>query len=240
MKAMIFAAGLGTRLKPLTDTLPKALVKVNGVPMLERTILHLKRHGITDIIINVHHLADQVEQFLKDKDHFDLNLQVSDERELLLDTGGGLKKASWFFNDKEDFIAINSDIITDLDLQSVVNYHKKNDAMATLVVRERKSSRCFLFDQNFKLSGWKNESNSTSILTNESTELKGFPFSGIHVINSSLFKYITREGKFSIVDTYLELSKTKPIYGFLDKGTTWFDIGDAGKLKLAEKALGNN
>ncbi len=240
MKAMIFAAGIGSRLKPLTNTKPKALVEVGGTPMLERTILHLVKYGVKDLIINVHHLADQIENFLAEKNNFNLNIQISDEREELLDTGGGIKKASWFFDNDEDFIAINADVITDIDIEKMLKAHQNNQALATLAVRERKSTRAFLFDENMKLSGWKNFSSDKTIITRSNSNLTGFPFSGIHIIHSSIFQHMKSEGKFSIVETYLELSKRETILGYLDADSIWYDIGDISKLHQAEEGIRSN
>ncbi len=237
MKAMIFAAGKGTRLKPLTDKIPKALVEVCGVPMLERSILHLKKYGVSDIIVNVHHFADQILNFLERKNNFGLHIEISDERDSLLETGGGLKNASWFFSENEDFILINSDIITDLNLKRLIDAHQQKNALATLVVRNRKSSRCFLFDHQMRLSGWKNFKENKEIRFGAHSELLSYPFSGIHIINSSIFKLMNQEGRFSIVDTYLELCTSQPIYGYQDHDSTWFDIGDVAKLREAEEGL---
>jgi NDP-sugar pyrophosphorylase family protein len=208
--------------------------------MLERTILHLIKFGVNQIIINVHHFAEQIEEFLVSKNNFEIDIAISDERKLLLDTGGGLKNASWFFNSEENFIVINSDVITDLDLNEVLDYHYKKNALATLVIRNRKSSRCFLFDSKLDLCGWKNHKTGETKITRNNPDLKEYPFSGIHVINSIIFKHITSMGKFSIVDTYLDLSSNHMISGFVDNDSKWFDIGDLEKLKVAENALGKN
>src|SRR5210317_1542357 len=156
MKAMIFAAGLGTRLKPITNDRPKALAEIHGTPLIEIVIRRLINCGFNDIIINVHHFADKVLDFLASKNNFGINLQISDERGELLDTGGGLKKASWFFDDGKAFLVHNVDTLTDIDLLDYYHFHQKNNALATLLVRHRPGSRFFLFDENSILSGWEN------------------------------------------------------------------------------------
>ena len=146
MKAMILAAGIGTRLRPITLEKPKCLVEVQGISLLEHTIRYLKYFGVKEIVINVHHFADQIEQFIQHKNSFGIQIALSDEREALLDTGGGLIKAKWFFDDKKPFFLIASDVITDLDLTSLYNYHLLHDPLVTLAVKHRQSSREFLFD----------------------------------------------------------------------------------------------
>ncbi|MDD3541727.1 MAG: sugar phosphate nucleotidyltransferase, partial [Petrimonas sp.] len=157
MKAMIFAAGLGTRLKPLTDTMPKALVPVAGKPLLWHTIQKLKAAGFDEIIINVHHFAGQIRQYIQDNNRFGIRIEFSDETQALLDTGGGIKKASWFFDDEKPFLIHNVDILSDIDLQNLYHFHTNSNSVATLVVSERKTSRYLLFDKNNHLAGWINE-----------------------------------------------------------------------------------
>ena len=147
MKAMIFAAGLGSRLKPLTDTMPKALVPIAGRPMLEHVILKLKASGFTEIVINIHHFGEQILDFLKENDNFGLTIHISDERDQLLDTGGGVKKARTFFeNSNEPFLVHNVDILSDIDLKELYDYHLQNGGVATLLASQRKTSRYLLFD----------------------------------------------------------------------------------------------
>ncbi len=235
MKAMIFAAGKGTRLKPLTDNTPKALVKVNGTPMLEIIIKKLIKSGVNEIIINVHYLADQIIDFLKLNNNFGVRIEISHEKEELLDTGGGLKKASWFFDDNEPFILHNVDVISNINLKGMIDFHNKNKALATLAVRKRTSSRYFIFNDKQELSGWENKKTSERIISRSSEEYTSLAFSGIHVISPALFNYIKREGKFPIVQTYLELSKNSPIIGYQHDENYWFDIGSSEKLDVVEK-----
>jgi NDP-sugar pyrophosphorylase family protein len=234
MKAMIFAAGKGTRLKSLTEYTPKALIKMNGVPMLEIVILKLKAIGVNEIVINVHYLAEQIIDFLKKKNNFDIHIEISDEQKQLLDTGGGLKKASWFFNDKKPFIVHNVDIISNIDLLKMYENHLKNEAMVSVAIRKRISSRYFLFNQQNELSGWKNIKTSESIITKSDKNLNERAFSGIHIINPEIFNLIKDSTNFSIVNTYLELSKTRKIIGFDHTNDYWFDIGTIDKLKETE------
>ena len=240
MKAMIFAAGFGTRLKPITDHIPKALVKVNGITLLEHVITKLIDSGVTKIIINVHYLSNQIIDFLNQKNNFGIRIEISNETNQLLDTGGGLKKASWFFNSDEPFILYNTDIISDIDLSEMMNYHKISNATATLAIRKRESSRYFLFDNNFDLCGWENLKTSEKIISKSSTSLNQFAFSGIHIINPEIFQHIDQTGKFSIVQSYLELSKKMIIKGYDHTTSYWFDIGDKKKLENAEKFLKEN
>ena len=237
MKAMIFAAGKGTRLRPLTDNTPKALIKINEIPMIELVIRKLIAFGVNEIIINVHYLANQIINFLNANNNFGIRIEISDETDELLDTGGGLKKASWFFNHNEPFILHNVDVISDIDLIKMVNFHKKSNALATLAVQERKSSRYFLFNKKMSLCGWKNTKTSEKIISKHSDHLKELAFSGIHVISPALFNHNKREGKFSIVQTYLELSKNYQITGYLHDENYWFDIGNPKNLKAAENHI---
>jgi len=239
MKAMILAAGMGTRLRPLTNNTPKALVKINGVPMLEIVILKLKAIGVNEIIINVHYLADQIINFLQKKDNFGIRIEISNESNQLLDTGGGLKKASWFFDDEKPFILHNVDIISNIDLLKMYKVHEKNKALVSLAVRKRISSRFFLFNNKKELAGWKNVKTKEEIITKPEIETEELAFSGIHIINPEIFDLINKTDKFSIVNTYLELSKQYKILGFDHSSDYWFDIGNKEKLNKAEVFLLN-
>ena len=169
MKAMILAAGLGTRLKPLTDTIPKALVEINGKTLLEHSIDHLKFFGVKDVIINVHHFPGRIISFLKKKKKFGLNIEVSDERDELLDTGGGFKKASWFFKDGGPFVVRNVDVLSDTNLGAMLEFHKKHKPLATLAVRNRETSRYMLFNERWELIGWTNVSTGERKLSRKIT-----------------------------------------------------------------------
>ena len=239
MKAMIFAAGLGTRLRPITNDRPKALAEVHGVTILEIVIRKLANQGFKDIIVNVHHFADKVMDFLQSKDNFGINIQVSDERGELLDTGGGLLKASWFFDDKKPFLVHNVDTLTDVNLNDFYRYHEKKNALATLLVRHRPGSRFFLFDQQQLLKGWENVQTNETILVDSAPKesLEQIAFSCLHVIDPAIFGLITESGKFSIIDTYLRLAKDHAIAGYVDDESYWLDIGTPEKLARAEKEI---
>ncbi len=235
---MIFAAGLGTRLKPHTETLPKALVPVAGIPMLEILIKHLHKNGINDMIINVHHFAEQVISFLKKNNNFGANISISDESDLLLDTGGGLKKTSWFFDDKKPFLVQNVDVISDINYKEMLKAHLDSGSFATIAVSNRKTSRYFLFDDRMRLCGWENTSTGEiKIVSHVTQNLNRFAFSGIHIINPEIFTLISQKGKFSIVDTYLELASTLKISGFAHNPENWVDMGKPDELLKAEKVL---
>jgi len=237
MKAIVFAAGLGTRLRPLTDNCPKALVELNGKPLLWHAINTLKKAGINDVVVNVHHHANQIKEYLA---HNDLGaiIAISDESDLLLDTGGGLLFAKKLLDGNEPFLAINVDIISSVDLTDVIKYHTTNDALATLVVRNRKTSRLFLFDNKMKLSGWKNfDTGEEKIASENFYKSRPLAFSGIHVISPNIFPLITETGKFSIVELYLRLAKTETIVGFEDLSDFWLDLGKPNQLEIAEAYL---
>jgi NDP-sugar pyrophosphorylase family protein len=237
MKAMIFAAGLGTRLKPLTDQTPKALIPVGGVPMLEHVILKLKSSGFDEVIINIHHHPHQIRDFLKSRNNFNISISLSDESAQLLDTGGGLKKAEWFFNDSQPFLVHNADILSDIDLKKIYDGHPGNNALATLVVQKRKTERLLLFDGNMDLVGWKNALTGTIRMPVKKEVQHEYAFCGIHIINPELLKLVHREGVFSIIDTYLEIIKDHPIKGIEIKNTFWIDIGNHQNLEEAEKYI---
>ncbi len=235
---MIFAAGLGTRLRPITNDRPKAMAEIHGTPLLEIVIRRLINHGFKDIIVNVHHYADMITDFLKSKNNFGINIQISDETEELLDTGGGLKKASWFFDDKKPFLVHNVDTLTDIDLQAFYRYHQKNKALATLLVRHRPGSRFFLFDKNVNLCGWENVLTQEKILTSKSqNNLEQIAFSCLHVIDPAIFNLIHEKGCFSIVDVYLRLAKAHKIMGYVDDKSYWIDVGTPEKLQRGEREI---
>lgn len=231
---MLLAAGLGTRLKPFTDHYPKALVSVNHKTLLERNIAYLKSHGITEIIINVHHFAGQVINFLKEHHYFDLPIFISDETEEVLETGGGLKKASWFFMNTEAFVLMNADILTDLDLGAMWQFHRAHQPMATLAVSRRNSTRSFLFNSQQQLCGWTNQSTGEERISRREDNLEARSFSGIHILSGKILPLMTREGKFSMVDVYLELAKQQTILGYDHTGCKFIDVGKPESIIRAE------
>jgi len=226
MKAMILAAGLGTRLKPITDTIPKALVEINGKTLLEHSIDHLRSFGVKEAIINVHHFPDMIISFLKEKKNFGLKIEVSDERESLLDTGGGLKKAAWFFKGGGPFIVRNVDLLSNLDLGSMLDFHKRHKPVATLAVRNRETSRYMLFNERWELIGWTNVSTGEKKLSRKDYKrMHPLAFSGIQILDPSIIPLVTEEGRFSLIALYLRLSRDHRICAFTDNDSFWFDAG---------------
>lgn len=224
-RAMILAAGLGTRLKPFTDSHPKALFRYGDKTLLEHALDHLRSAGITDIIINVHHFAAQIVEFVRLNDSFGMHIVFSDESDQLLETGGGLKKASWFFKDCRAAVVRNADIISGLDLGELLKHHMASGALATLAVRERTSSRYFLFDDDLMLRGWENRGKDDHRVAGNILPTKALAFSGIQVVDPAIFPMITEEGRFSLTDLYIRLAASYPITGYLETGGYWADIG---------------
>jgi NDP-sugar pyrophosphorylase family protein len=238
VKAMILAAGLGTRLQPLTLTKPKALLEVNGVPMLEIIIRKLIKHGFRELIINVHHFAGQIADFLDRNNHFGISITISDETDLLLDTGGGLLKARDFFNDGQPFLVHNVDILSDINLQDLYDSHVKNRQLATLAVKDRKTSRTLLINKNHELCGWHNNQTGQTIIAKEGEEaLISLAFSAIHVVSPEIFPLISEKGAFSIMDTYLRLAKNYPILTWRHDPDFWMDLGRIENLPEAGRYM---
>ena len=238
MKAMIFAAGLGTRLKPLTLSKPKALAEINGITLLEITIKKLINSGFDDIIINIHHFPEQIIKFLEKNKNFEAKITFSDEQDLLLDTGGGLKKAAYFFNDNKPFLVHNVDIVSDINLKELLNIHLKNNCLATLACMKRESSRQFLMNRGNELCGWRNNKTGETIISKgNASELIPISFCGIHIINPEIFSTIIESGVFSIIDVYLRLAKDNKIKINEYSNISWVDIGSPEKLKVAEAVL---
>jgi mannose-1-phosphate guanylyltransferase len=242
MRAMVLAAGLGTRLRPLTNDRPKALVEIGGRTLLELTLTRLASFGVREVIINVHHFADLVIQYLKTKNNFGLQVEISRE-ELLLDTGGGLKKASWFFLQDpsrldEPFILHNVDVVSKIDFQRLLSFHSENRALATLAVQERESSRYLLFDEHAELCGRRIGRDQEPELVRPSPNLQALAFSGIHMISPRLLTNMTEEGVFSIIATYLRLAgQGEKILSFRADEYYWRDLGKLEDLRQAEQDL---
>lgn len=238
MKAFIFAAGLGTRLKPLTDTMPKALVPVVGKPLLEHLILKMKRAGFDEIVVNVHHFAAQIIDFLAQNQNFGLRIHISDERGALLETGGGIKHAAHFFQTNEPILVHNVDILSNVDLTHLYNVHEA-DALATLLVSERQSSRYLLFGEQMQLMGWTNVQTSAVKTPYEALNLAAcqpFAFSGIHVVSPHIFEKMEEwTGAFSIIDFYLAMAKQERIAGMLQHDLRLIDVGKVDALQQAEQ-----
>lgn len=231
---MIFAAGRGTRLGAITGSMPKALVDINGKTALQLAVERCYTHGFSDIIVNVHHFADMVEEEVEKLKKAGYNITVSDEREELLETGGGLFKARRFF-DSKPFLLYNVDIVTDLDLTDLYRYHTVKKGLATLAVRNRKGNRFLLIDHEGLLRGWRNTSTGEEILISRSSgSLTETGFSGIHVVNPHIFGFMT-EGVYSMTTLYLRLAKRHQIYTFNHDEGYWGDIGTPENLEYARE-----
>ena len=241
MKAMILAAGLGTRLRPLTDNRPKALVEVGGRTLLEITLSRLREFGVREAIINVHHFADMVVDYLKANDNFGMRIEVSRE-EVLLDTGGGLKKAAHFFlepkTSDEPFILHNVDVISTIDLARMAQFHAERRALATLAVQDRETSRYLLFDEQLQLCGRRAGRDQAPEMVRPAQPIQALAFSGIHVISLRLFTMMTEEGVFSIITSYLRLAaQAEGILAFRADEYNWRDLGRAENVAQAERDL---
>jgi len=224
-RAMILAAGLGTRLRPLTDHKPEALLEWNGVPMLEHVILKLKEYGFTQIIINVHHFSEMIIDFVKQKEQFGIRIEFSQELDEPLDTGGGIAHASWFFGN-EPFLVYNVDIMSNIDLGKLYEAHISSRAIATLAVKERVTTRSLLMSSDGLLKGWRDNRNGETIMVGESKEeLIPIAFSAIHVMDPAVFNFFPAEKRFSIMPFYLDLARTRPVNLYRHEGDTWIDMG---------------
>ena len=241
MKAMILAAGLGTRLQPLTDTRPKALVEVAGRTLLEITLARLRAFGITEVIINAHHFADMIAEYLQTNRNFGMAIEISRE-DVLLDTGGGLKKAAHFFSQHsgsdEPFILHNVDVISSIDLTRMVQLHTENRALATLAVQDRKTSRYLLFDDALQLCGHRSERDQKTEIARPSAQVQALAFTGIHIISPRLFSLMSEEGVFSILVPYLRLAaQGEKILAFRADEYYWRDLGKPENIVQAAEDL---
>jgi len=236
MKAMVFAAGLGTRLRPLTDGRPKALVTIGGRTLLEIALTRLRNFGVGEAIVNVHHFAEQIVAYLAANHNFGMRIEVSRE-EVLLDTGGGLKKAAWFFDELEEpFVVHNVDVLSSIDLARMVEFHTEHNALATLAVAARTTSRPLLFDAGCQLRGRGVRNQSESAPDGPAPGLQSLAFSGIHVLSPRIFPKLIEEGAFSIVDAYLRLAaQGESILGLRADGAYWRDLGQPENLAAAER-----
>ena len=237
MKAMVLAAGLGTRLRPLTDKRPKALVEIGGRTLLEITLSRLRDFGIREVIINVHHFAEMVVAYLKAHQNFGMHIEISRE-DLLLDTGGGLKRAGWFFladASREPFLLHNADIVSMVDFARLVKFHHDRAALATLAVQERETSRYLLFDE-FQLCGRRAGPDGEAELVKPSSGWRALAFTGIHVISPGFLRMMNEDGAFSIIGTYLRLAAAgKNILGFPADDYYWRDLGRPEQVRDAEE-----
>ena len=237
MKAMIFAAGLGTRLKEYTADRPKALVKVKGKTLLQHCTEHLKRFGINTIVINIHHFGEKVLEELSEHNNYGCEIIISDEREQLLETGGGLMKAARYLQGSEPVVVFNVDVLSNIDLGKMLEYHKSKTALATLATRKRVSSRYLLFDKGHQLCGWTNTKTSEVKISREGRETEQYAFSGIQILSPEIFDLIGEKGKFSITESYLNLAKEHEIIAYPHDEDYWFDVGSPEKLEVVEHFL---
>lgn len=234
MKAMIFAAGMGTRLKPYTDNLPKALVEINGKPMLFHAINKLLKYGFDDIIVNVHHFSEKIITYINNSE-FAKYITISDESEELLDTGGGLLKASNLLKGNDSFLVYNVDVISNINLTKLYQYHIKSNSLATLAVKDRNSSRKLLFDENLILCGRKDEKNNNKQVYKNPQQINEYAFSGIHIINTEIFSKIKLHGTFPIMKVYMELCQSENISAYVHNDDFWMDLGTANNVETANK-----
>ena len=238
MKAMIFAAGLGTRLKPITDNLPKALVPIAGKPLLEHVIFKLKASGFDEILINVHHFPDQIIDFIRANNAFGIRIEISDERDMLLDTGGGVKKAAAFFDDNKPFLVHNVDILSNINLTELYNQHLRSNPLATLVVSRRDTFRYLLFDDGLRLRGWINEKTGETKPADfkHPERYNKLAFSGIQVLSPQVFELMHNQpDKFPIMDFYLQNMNINNILSFVPADYKMLDVGKLNVLDEAEK-----
>jgi NDP-sugar pyrophosphorylase family protein len=235
MKAMIFAAGLGTRFKPWTDSHPKALAVVNGKSLLQRNIEYLQQYNITEVVVNVHHFADQIIEAIEKNNGWGSNIIISDERNEVLETGGGLLKAKSLLQGNEPFVTLNADILTDLSIDNLLSFHRQNKALISFGITNRKSSRCFLFDENNRLCGWENNVTGEKKISIAKDNLKPMAYSCVVVFEPNIFDIIPQQGKFSLTETYLSLAANHLILGYEHSGDRFIDVGKPESVAVAEK-----
>ena len=242
-QAMIFAAGLGTRLKPLTDTMPKALVRIGGEPLIKHVILRLKEAGFQRTVVNVHHFAQQIIDYLEENEHFGLDIRISDETEQLLETGGGIKKARDLFDPHSPVLIHNVDILSNVDLTAFYDHACSSGAEATLLVSERQTKRYLLFDDEYRLVGWTNKETGEvksphNWVKDELQSLQMLAFSGIHVFSPALFPMMDQwPDRFPIIDFYLKACATHPLSGYVADNLRMIDVGKLDSLQQAEEFL---
>lgn len=235
---MVFAAGLGTRLRPLTDTMPKALVPINGTPLLEHVLVKIKQAGIQEVVVNVHHFSQQIIDFLEEKQNFGISIQISDESDELLETGGGLRKALTLLGENEPILLHNVDILSNLNLLELITMHQATDG-ATLVVSKRNTSRYLLFDENMALAGWHNvKTNELRPSSVNWESLHAFAFSGIQIVSPQLLSSMADMPKrFSIIDFYLKMKNTMLIRAYIPSDYRMIDVGKIDTLNTAEEFI---
>ena len=238
MEAMIFAAGLGSRMKPLTDSVPKALIRIGGKTLLEIVIQDLIRNGFRHIVINTCYMGEQIIDFINNHT-FDAEIITSEEKELL-NTGGGLKYAQKYFSGKQPILIHNVDVLSTINLRKIYEIHLQKDVIATLAVSRRETARYFLFNENGLLKGWKNKkTNEVKYTSNKQSNLNELAFSGIHVVSPEIFGLLPNEEIFSITDAYLDIASQKPVGAYIHEAADWLDVGKIEVLPIAENFLKN-
>jgi len=234
MKAIIYAAGLGTRFKPWTDQHPKALAVVNGKSLLQRNIEYLQQYGITEVVVNVHHFSKQVREAVIDNKGWGSKILISDETDKLLETGGGLMKAKHLLEGEEPFVSLNVDILTNMDLGKLIAYHHQHQPLITMGITSRNSSRVLLFDETNRLCGWKNQQTGEEKIAIQKLNLIAKAYSCVVVYEPKIFSLIKQEGKFSIIDAYLDLAADHTILGYDHSGDHLVDVGKTESVAVAE------
>lgn len=232
--AIIFSAGLGTRFKPWTDKHPKALAMVNGKSLLQRNIEYLQQYGITHIVVNVHHFAEQVIAAIDKNKGWGSHVTISNETTAVLETGGGLLKARNLLESKAPFLSVNVDVLTDLNIHKLVAFHQQHQPLVSFGITNRKTSRYLLFDENNRVCGWRNEKTGEEKIAIAKPALKPMAYSCVVVYQPEIFSLIRQTGKFSIMDTYLDLAAHHTILGFDHAGDKWVDVGKPESVAVAE------
>lgn len=231
---MIFAAGLGTRFKPWTDHHPKALALVNGKSLLQRNVEYLQQYGIYEVVVNVHHFADQIIRAVEVNEGWGSTIRISDETDTVLETGGGLLKARPLLEGDEPFFTLNADFLTDLNLHHLLAFHRERKGLISFGITNRPSSRNFLFDEENRLCGWMNNNTGEKRISIDKTGLHPMAYSCVVVFEPGIFDLIPQRGKFSLVDTYLSLAAAHPIYGYDHSGDKLVDVGKPESVTVAE------
>ena len=233
-KAIIFSAGLGTRFKPWTDKHPKALAVINGKTLLQHNIEYLQKYGVNEVVVNVHHFADQIIEAIKANNGWGSTVTISDEKQEVLETGGGLVKAAPFLQDQPAFISLNVDVLTDLDINKVTEAYHANNSLIAFAVSGRDTSRKILFDENMRMCGWKNFTTGEEKIVRSTNTADAFAYSCVSVYSGKVFDHLQQTGKFSIMDGFLQLAKTHVITGVPHDGDKWIDVGKPEAVAKAE------
>ncbi len=235
---MILAAGFGTRLLPLTENLPKALVPFCGKPMINHAIEKMRSFGVEKIVVNVHHHRKKMIDYLQKLNENGARIIISDEKEEHLLTGGGIKNARKFFGDATDIIVHNADVVSAIDYGKLTEFHKGKNSLVTLAIRKKNDERVLLFDDELNLTGWKNKTQNISRYRKKSLTHNEYGFTGVYVLSDKVFDFFPQEDKFEIMDFFLNPEFDFPIKGFLDESDYWFDLGSVEKIKKAERFFG--